>query len=221
MSEWLNEQVNAQAHGWKRKEDERPANPRGNTMINESETQATAERGDLVTLARVLQEARLARHWSLRAAARAAGLNPMLLSRLERGELKTPSPHALYQIGHALNLPYADLMRLSGYAAPVASRSADEEATTTMDDALGAEGLLLRSAAPFTEDELDAMLAFLCYYRQRNGAHIQARTDSERTRRNSYEERDHRQDSSAVPVSPHPPRKRASRESARQIDNAS
>lgn len=139
-------------------------------MSDEAEARA-AERDDLAILGRVLLEARMARDWSLRAAARALELNPMQLSRLERGASKRPSPHTLYQLGRVLDLPYADLMRLAGYATPTGS--GDEAVSSRADEALGAEGLLLRAAAPFTEDELEAMLAFLRFYRERNSAHIQ------------------------------------------------
>lgn len=121
---------------------------------------------DTTALARVVREARRARGWSLREAARQAELNPMVLSRLERGELKQPSPHALYQMGRAFDLPYADLMRLAGYAAPVDAREDRGNDDTRDRSGSASERLLLRAAAPFTEDELEAMLAFLRYYRQ-------------------------------------------------------
>jgi transcriptional regulator with XRE-family HTH domain len=176
-------------------------------MSDETETQA-ADRSDVMRLGLVLQEARLARGLSLRAAARAAKVSPMQLSRLERGESKKPSPHMLYQLGQALNLPYADLMRLAGYAAPTGS--GDEEASATMDDALGAEGLLLRAAAPFTDDELQAMLAFLRFYRQRNSAHIQP---------HASEVSDDRAGATTSPGRPR--RKQAPRASAPRSDHAS
>ena len=52
------------------------------------------------------------------------GSRPAYLSRLENDAVKKPSPHVLHQLSEALGVPYADLMRLSGYRVPGESRGA-------------------------------------------------------------------------------------------------
>jgi transcriptional regulator with XRE-family HTH domain len=188
-------------------------------MSDETETQRAPDHAELGTLARVLHQARLARGWSLRETAREACLNPMQLSRLERGELKAPSPHTLFELGRALDLPYADLMRLSGYATPVEAGSANEESPAGVAITPGTEGLLLRAAAPFTEDELEAMLAFLRYYRQRNHAHTEARVERPVPRPRQPEEPADRPDSS--PAAPRTRRKSARRDQSPPLHHAS
>ena len=67
----------------------------------------------------VLKQAREVRELSASDAARAAGISAAYLSKLENDAVKKPSPHVLHQLGEALTLPYAELMRLSGYPLPV------------------------------------------------------------------------------------------------------
>ncbi len=63
----------------------------------------------------VLRQAREVRELSVVDAARAAEISPAYLSKLENDAVKKPSPHVLHQLSEALTVPYAELMRLSGY----------------------------------------------------------------------------------------------------------
>lgn len=52
---------------------------------------------------------------SLKSVASEAGISPAYLQKLERGEVKAPSPHVLRSLGVGLDLSYAELMDLAGY----------------------------------------------------------------------------------------------------------
>src|ERR1035437_595804 len=66
----------------------------------------------------VLKQARGVRGLSATDAARAAGISAAYLSKLESDAVKKPSPHVLHALSEALAVPYAELMRLSGYLVP-------------------------------------------------------------------------------------------------------
>jgi transcriptional regulator with XRE-family HTH domain len=104
----------------------------------------------------MLRQAREVRELSANDAARAAGISPAYLNKLENDSVKGPSPHILLQLSEALAVPYAELMRLSGYALPGdgnARKSAD-----TVSAALFAD---------LTDDERDELLEYLAWYRSR------------------------------------------------------
>jgi transcriptional regulator with XRE-family HTH domain len=103
----------------------------------------------------VLKQARDVRELSAIETARAAGISPAYLSRLENDAVKRPSPHVLHQLSEALAVPYAELMRLSGYRVPGESNG---DATDTIGGALFAD---------LTEDERDELLEYLAWYRAR------------------------------------------------------
>jgi len=103
----------------------------------------------------VLKQAREVRELSAIDAARAAGISPAYLSRLENDAVKRPSPHVLHQLSEALAVPYADLMRLSGYRVP---GETDDNATATVSAALFAD---------LTDDERDELVEYLAWYRAR------------------------------------------------------
>src|SRR5436309_5193007 len=107
------------------------------------------------TFGSVLKQAREVRELSAIDAARAAGISAAYLSRLESDAVKRPSPHVLHQLSEALAVPYAELMRLSGYRVP-----GDSNATTidTVSAALFAD---------VTDDERDELLEYLAWYRAR------------------------------------------------------
>jgi transcriptional regulator with XRE-family HTH domain len=65
-----------------------------------------------------LRRARKVRALSAVEAARAAGISAAYLSKLENDAVKRPSPPVLLQLSEALTVPYADLMRLTGYQVP-------------------------------------------------------------------------------------------------------
>ena len=52
---------------------------------------------------------------SLQAVASGAGISAPYLLKLERGEVRTPSPRVLSRLGSMLDLEYFRLMELAGY----------------------------------------------------------------------------------------------------------
>jgi HTH-type transcriptional regulator, competence development regulator len=103
----------------------------------------------------VLKQAREVRELSAIDAARAAGISPAYLSKLENDAVKKPSPHVLHQLSEALTIPYADLMRLSGYRVPGGDGPAS---VATVSAALFAD---------LTDDEREELLEYLAWYRSR------------------------------------------------------
>src|SRR4029453_18863949 len=100
----------------------------------------------------LLRQAREVRELSGSDAARAAGISAAYLSKLESDAVKKPSPHVLHQLSGVLAVPYADLMRLSGYPVPGPT---DTGAVATVGAALFAD---------LTDDERDELLEFLAWY---------------------------------------------------------
>jgi transcriptional regulator with XRE-family HTH domain len=103
----------------------------------------------------MLKQAREVRELSAGEAARAAGISAAYLSKLENDAVKRPSPHVLHQLSVALTLPYAELMRLSGYKVP---GEADADWGGTVGAALFAD---------VTDDEREELLEYLAWYRAR------------------------------------------------------
>jgi transcriptional regulator with XRE-family HTH domain len=103
----------------------------------------------------VLRQAREVRELSAIDAARAAGISAAYLSKLENDSVKRPSPHVLHQLSEALAVPYAELMRLSGYEVPGASNGnpADSVGAALFSD--------------LTADEREELLEYLAWYRAR------------------------------------------------------
>ena len=103
----------------------------------------------------LLKQAREVRALSTVDAARAAGISSAYLSKLENDAVKKPSPHVLHQLSEALTVPYAELMRLSGYRVP---GETGDTATDTVGAALFAD---------LTDDEQNELLKYLAWYRTR------------------------------------------------------
>jgi transcriptional regulator with XRE-family HTH domain len=103
----------------------------------------------------VLKQAREVRGLSAVDASRAAGISAAFLSKLENDSVKKPSPQILLQLSDALGVPYAELMRLSGYRVPGES---DRAAASTVSSAL---------FAGITDDERDELFEYLTWYRAR------------------------------------------------------
>jgi transcriptional regulator with XRE-family HTH domain len=87
--------------------------------------------------------------------ARAAGISAAYLSKLENDAVKRPSPPVLHQLSEALAVPYAELMRLSGYRVP---GEHDRPGSDTVGAALFGD---------LTDDEREELLAYLAWYRSR------------------------------------------------------
>ena len=102
-----------------------------------------------------LKQAREVRELSVVDAARAASISPAYLSKLENDAVKKPSPHVLHQLSEALVVPYAELMRLSGYQVPGESKA---DSNHTVGAALFAD---------LTDDERDELVEYLAWYRSR------------------------------------------------------
>lgn len=79
-------------------------------------------------LGRRIKRAREIRGLSLAATAAAAGTSAAYVQKLERGEVKSPSPHRLLALADALEVPYAELMQLAGYEIPAAAPPRNREA---------------------------------------------------------------------------------------------
>jgi transcriptional regulator with XRE-family HTH domain len=106
-------------------------------------------------IGRLLKRTRQVRALSATDVARAAGISAAYLSKLENDAVKKPSPPVLHQLSEALAVPYAELMRLSGYPVP-----GDDEPSKA--DTIGAALF-----ADITEDERDELLEYLAWYRAR------------------------------------------------------
>jgi transcriptional regulator with XRE-family HTH domain len=68
-----------------------------------------------VQLSREVRAQREALQLSLRDVAEASGLALGYVHRVERGQVRDPSPHALRALARALRVPYTQLMRAAGY----------------------------------------------------------------------------------------------------------
>jgi HTH-type transcriptional regulator, competence development regulator len=108
-----------------------------------------------LTLGGVLKQARDVREMSAVDAARSAGISAAYLSKLENDAVKRPSPHVLHRLGEALAIPYADLMRLSGYQVPGDSKRK------------AGDGVGAALFADVTDEERDELLEYLAWYRAR------------------------------------------------------
>jgi HTH-type transcriptional regulator, competence development regulator len=109
----------------------------------------------------VLKQAREVRGLSAVDAARAAGISAAYLSKLENESVKRPSPHVLHQLSEALAVPYAELMRLTGYRVPGASEASSPTVTAAL-------------FADLTDDERDELLEYLAWYRARRRSRLGA-----------------------------------------------
>ena len=114
----------------------------------------------------VLRQARDVRQLSAADAARAAGISAAYLNRLENDAVKKPSPHVLHQLSEALNVPYDELLHLSGYPLPQRRSSGVAQ---SIGSALFAD---------LTDDERDELLEYLAWYRSRRRSSRRAGTPS-------------------------------------------
>jgi len=113
------------------------------------------------TTGAVLRQARGVRGLSMVEAARAATISAAYLSRLESDAVKKPSPHVLHQLSEALAVPYAELMRLSGYRLPDGS---DQHATGT--------AVAAALFSDLTDDEREELVEYLAWYRSRRRSSV-------------------------------------------------
>lgn len=114
-------------------------------------------------LAELLRQSRELLGLSVRAAAARTGLSGTYLSQLESAAIKEPSPHVLYKLAEAYGLSYADLMRAAGYLMPGSRSNVKRFAPASPFD------IALRTTAPLTDDEREALAEYLAWYRSRHG----------------------------------------------------
>ncbi len=107
------------------------------------------------TIGVALRQAREVRELSAVDAARAAGISAAYLSKLENDAVKRPSPQVLHRLSEALSVPYADLMRLTGYLVP---GEVDRPPASSVASALFTN---------LTEDEQEELVEYLAWYRAR------------------------------------------------------
>jgi GTP cyclohydrolase I len=97
-------------------------------MVNESSVNE---------LGTTLLGSRQAAHRSLASVASDARISATYLRRLERGEVKTPSPRVLRAVGDSLGLSYDVLMRLAGYSSNGADGQGSEGSEATAGEGVG------------------------------------------------------------------------------------
>jgi HTH-type transcriptional regulator, competence development regulator len=106
-----------------------------------------------------LGRARNMKRLSLKGAAGPAGISATYLQKLERGQVKEPSPHVLHGLSGVLGLQYDALMQAAGYVVP------------GQDEGRGARGALSHalSSEDLTDDESAALAEYLAFIRQQRG----------------------------------------------------
>jgi transcriptional regulator with XRE-family HTH domain len=105
-----------------------------------------------------LRQVRDLRRLPLSKVASKADISTAYLQRLEAGSVKQPSPNILYQLAKALDLDYAELMRLAGYIVPNDQKDRRRR-RNELTHSLSSEAL--------TEAEADELASYLEWYRSR------------------------------------------------------
>jgi transcriptional regulator with XRE-family HTH domain len=109
---------------------------------------------DDVALGPTLRELREFSGKTLKAIAEPSGISTAYLQKLERGDVKSPSPKVLYGLAQTLGANYLELMRRTGYVVPGGAAEGK-----TLAHALSSEGL--------TEQEAEALTTYLQLLRQK------------------------------------------------------
>jgi HTH-type transcriptional regulator, competence development regulator len=115
--------------------------------------------GDVVAAASLgaqLHEVRKMRSLSLKGAAEPAGISAAYLQKLERDDVKQPSPHILHSLAEVLGIPYDKLMELAGYVVPAADKKKVKPGSV-LAYALSSEDI--------NEQEAEALARYLSWYR--------------------------------------------------------
>jgi len=105
-----------------------------------------------------LRHKRELRGKSLNAIASAASISTAYLQKLEAGGVKQPSPNVLHQLGQALELDYAELMRLAGYIVPGDARGTRRRRRRN-------ELTYALSSEELTDEEAKELAQYLEWYR--------------------------------------------------------
>ena len=93
---------------------------------------------------------------SLTEVAATAGISSAYLQKLETGGVRQPSPNVLHQLADALDINYADLMRLAGYVVPGERPSSRNELRYAL------------SSEELTDEEAQELAEYLDWYRTRH-----------------------------------------------------
>lgn len=109
-------------------------------------------------LGRTLRRQRDLRDASLTNIASAAEISTAYLQKLEAGAVKQPSPNVLHQLARALELDYAELMRMAGYIVPN---------TEARNFRRRNELTYAASSEPLTDEEANELSEYLAWYRSR------------------------------------------------------
>ena len=109
------------------------------------------------TLGRRLRQARDLKKVSLSTVAKEAEISTAYLQKLEVGDVRAPSPNHLYRLSQALDIDYAELMRLAGYIVP--NDTAAKKRRNELVHALSSEEL--------TEEEGAELAEYLHWFRTR------------------------------------------------------
>lgn len=109
-------------------------------------------------LGQKLKDVRGLRGLSLKAVAEPAGISAAYLQKLEKGQVKNPSPNILHALSSELTVPYSTLMKLAGYVVPRGS---------TPERAVAGGNMLAHalSSEDLSEDEAEALARYLSWYR--------------------------------------------------------
>ncbi len=109
-------------------------------------------------LSKYLKSLRAANNLSLRAVEKEAGISNAMLSQLESGKVKQPSPIFLHKLAVLYGVPYETLMEKAGYPVPkpVDTDTQKEERT-------------FHRLGHLTNEEEEALLEFLSFLRSRSG----------------------------------------------------
>jgi len=105
-----------------------------------------------------LKRVREQRGWSLARTGRDAGVSTAYVQKLERDEVRSPSPHKLRALGDALGIPFDEIMGLAGYAVPDPGSSGEDGSVRVLAQALQAEDL--------SANELEELADYLHFRRQ-------------------------------------------------------
>lgn len=111
-----------------------------------------------------LKRLRTVKHESLRDVEEAIKISNAYLSQLERGEVKTPSPHWLYKLAQHYKVPYESLMATAGYIEEPKLSADGKRPLSTMEKLLMSANL-----TPEEEHELTKYVEFLTSKRSKEG----------------------------------------------------
>lgn len=114
------------------------------------------------SLGQRLREVRGLRGRSLRDVAEEADISPAYLQKLEKNQVKNPSPNVLHALAEVLDVPYSILMRLAGYVVPKDGPGRRPLGEGVLTHALSSEEL--------TNQEAEELAKYLAWFRSQHGS---------------------------------------------------